>query len=105
MKYFVHGLVLLVGSGLALAVVEPPDVINYQAVLRDAADHPVSGDFEMIFRFYDSDIGGSELARDEHCALAGPAPCVVKAGAVTVTGGLFDGEVGGGGLVEGTGRG
>jgi hypothetical protein len=138
MRYLVHvraliaGLVLLAGSGLALGGAEPPDVINYQGVLCDAAGHPLSGDFEMIFRFVDAGGGpgtcaggkvpgaactvatdcpggcsingavncnstaeclaqslgkcvnpppgtcGSELAREEHCAVGGPAPCTVE---------------------------
>ena len=42
----------------ALAV-EAPQLINYQGVLRDASDAPQSGDFDMEFRFFDSDGGAS----------------------------------------------
>jgi hypothetical protein len=111
MRYLQHacasiaGLVLLAGAGLALGQVEPPDVINYQGVLRDAAGHAESGDFEMIFRFFDLAGGGSELAKSEHCAVAGPAPCALETGAVTVTGGLFNVPLGSAGLIDGPGPG
>ncbi len=90
--------------GAAVAAT-PPDLVNYQGVLRDNTDAPEGGSFEMIFHFYEDGQGGSEILFDEHCAVAGPAVCVGETGAVTVTGGLFNVQLGSGNVVDGAGAG
>ncbi|MEJ5167092.1 MAG: hypothetical protein WHV67_08720 [Thermoanaerobaculia bacterium] len=39
----------------------PPERINYQGVLRDASGNPLQGNFSMVFRFYNSQTGGTLL--------------------------------------------
>lgn len=70
------------------AAVAPPDVINYQGVLRDSDDAPLTGSFDMEFAFYGVPTGGTLLLLDEHLATG--------TGDVTVTGGLFNVHLGGG---------
>src|SRR5262245_40634424 len=78
MRYLMHvcasiaGLVLLAGSGLALGA-EPPDLMNYQGVLRNAAGHPLSGNYEMIFRFVNAASGPGTCAGGK----VPGAPCTV----------------------------
>ena len=50
------GAVLCIGGGSALAA-DPPSLINYQGVLRDNVDVPLTGDHDMVFRFFDSVVG------------------------------------------------
>ncbi len=78
-------------AGPARAAAVPPPWLNYQGVLRDAADHPLDGTYDMVFRFY----GPSDLLllTDQHIAS--------DTGAVTVTGGLFTVVLGSGRLVPG----
>jgi len=75
----------------------PPDLINYQGVLRSAAGVPQDGDFDMVFRFFDADVDGNEVLVDEHLD--------VGSGAVTVTGGLFNVALGSGSVADGSGPG
>jgi hypothetical protein len=84
-------------SSLSLAAAEPPALINYQGVLRDAADNPLSGSFDMTFRLYDTEMGGSELLVDAHLSAASQA--------VVVTGGTFSTQIGGGAVSDGSGPG
>src|SRR5262245_36827332 len=102
---WIVGVMLLAGARVALGQVEPPDLINYQGVLRNAAGDAESGDFEMVFRFFDADVAGNELASDEHCAVGGPAVCAAESGAVTATGGLFNVQIGGSDLIDAAGGG
>jgi hypothetical protein len=81
---------LLLGSTALFAQSAPPELINYQGVLRDAAGAPRNGNFDMIFRFYDASSDGNLLLTDTHAASG--------SGAVTVTGGLFTAALGGGAL-------
>ena len=67
---------------------DPPALVNYQGVLRDEADRPRSGAFDIVFRFMSLDVGGVEIMVDSHTAAG--------ANAVTVTGGLFNVQLGGG---------
>ena len=97
------GSIVLGGTGLSFAQAVPPPVINYQGVLRDAADDPQNGTFEMRFRFFDAAAAGNESCIDEHCAVGGPAVCVGETAGVTVTGGLFNVELGGGAVSDGAG--
>ncbi len=61
--------VLLLASlcGVALAAT-PPDRIHYQGVLRDAADVPLDGSHDMVFRFFDAAVVGNEILVDQHLA-------------------------------------
>lgn len=82
--------------GLAAAAT-PPDLLNYQGVLRDSTDAPLDGDFDMVFRFYSADTGGDETLVDRH-TVADSAP-------VTVSGGLFNVALGSGQVADGSGPG
>ena len=86
-------------SGTALTAI-PPRLMNYQGVLRDSMDNPQDGNFDMEFRFYDSDgggscVGGTLLLTDSHLAAG--------TGDVTVSGGLFNVQLGGGDVTLGAG--
>lgn len=91
-------LVLALAIAAATAAqVSPPEAINYQGVLRDAAGAPLTGAYDMTFRLFDAVSGGNEVLVDTHVAAG--------TGAVTVTGGLFNAEVGSGALADGSGPG
>ena len=49
---------MLCWSGTALAA-QPPDLINYQGILRNDMDDPQDGDFDMEFLFYNGAGGGT----------------------------------------------
>lgn len=76
---------------------EPPDRLNYEGVLRGADDAPLDGAFDMVFRFFASDAGGSALLIDAHL-VAGTGPVIVD-------GGLFNAALGGGAVADGPGAG
>src|SRR5262245_21383354 len=80
----------------AVATSTPP-LVNYQGVLRNGADAPLSGTFDMVFRFYGSAVGSNDIFVDTHTVASG-AP-------VVVTGGLFNVQLGGGTLSDGAGPG
>jgi hypothetical protein len=88
-------LVVALLSIAPLAAATPPDQINYQGVLRDGAGNPANGSFEMVFRLYDQQVGGTLVLSDFHDLAAGGAP-------VNVANGLFSVEIGSGGIVPGT---
>jgi len=75
----------------------PPTLVNYQGVLRSSLDAPLTGSYDMLFRFWDAPTGGVEIMIDQHAAVTGNA--------VTVTGGLFDALLGGGTVSDGSGPG
>jgi hypothetical protein len=75
----------------------PPTLVNYQGVLRSSADAPLTGTYDMAFRFFDEPTAGVEIMIDQHTAAG--------ANAVTVTGGLFDVALGGGTIADGSGPG
>jgi hypothetical protein len=84
--------------GAVTATVFPPAQINYQGVLRGPAEEPLTGTYDMTFRFFDADTGGNEILIDRHIAATGKE--------VIVDGGLFSVELGGGlGVVDGSGPG
>jgi hypothetical protein len=87
---------LLLFAFPALAA-DPPALTNYQGVLRGAADEPLTGAFDMVFRFFDAESAGNEILIDQHFAS--------NAQAVTVDGGLFSVALGGGQVVDGSGPG
>jgi predicted regulator of Ras-like GTPase activity (Roadblock/LC7/MglB family) len=88
-------LLLLVCTSLHAA--NPPDLLNYQGVLRDASDNPLDGDYDMTFAFYDAETAGNEILVDKHVT-AGPGPVKVDAG-------LFNVQLGGGLVSDGAGPG
>ena len=75
----------------------PPALLNYQGVLRSASDSPLTGTYDMVFRFYDAASAGNEIMIDSHTAVSG--------GQVTVSGGLFNVQLGGGTITDGAGPG
>jgi len=85
-------MILFVFSATALLASTPPGLVNYQGILRDSSDNPLSGTFDMVFRFYDASSGGSLLLTDAHFA----------SGAVNVINGLFDVALGSGSLIPGS---
>jgi len=82
-----HALILATAltQGAALAAY-PPSTMGYQGVLRDAADRPRTGTFDMVFSFFDAQTAGNVLVVDRHTAAAG--------GMVAVTNGLFNVQLG-----------
>lgn len=93
----------LMGLGLGLLVAlpaagsEPPPLLNYQGVLRDASEAPLDGDHDMVFRFWSHETAGDEILVDTHDTLGGHP--------VTVSGGLFNAVLGGGVVSDGSGPG
>lgn len=94
-KVSLLGLFFIGIAGIALAT-DPPDLINYQGVLRDPNNVPYSGTFAMTFRFFSGLTGGDEILVDAH-----DDPNHL----VSVTGGLFSVHLGGGTLTDGAGPG
>jgi hypothetical protein len=87
--------VLAFATGLALAQATPPALMNYQGVLRNALDQPLSGTYDMVFRFYNEDVAGNEILVDSHTIGSG--------GQVTASGGLFNVNLGSGAVSDGSG--
>ena len=52
-----------------LAQAMAPDSLNYQGVLRDPGNAPLTGDFQMVFRFFDAPSAGNEILSDTHMAV------------------------------------
>ena len=73
----------------------PPSLVNYQGVLRDQDDKPLTGAYDMTFRFLSDATAGDEIMIDQH----------VAASAVTVSGGVFDVALGSGTVTDGSGPG
>ncbi len=88
-------LAILLNAGVFAA--SPPDLMNYQGVLRDSFDAPLNGTYLMVFRFIDAAGGGIEIMVDEHGDAAG--------GTVVVSNGLFNVQLGSGTVSDGTGPG
>ena len=93
-------LALLLPAGLIQAAT-PPEVVNFEGVLRDASGVPETGTKDMEFLFYDTDggascpaAGGTLLLTDSH--LSGGS------GDVTITDGLFNVEMGSGDITAGS---
>lgn len=92
--------IVLLGLSSVASAADPPGLINHQGVLRDSLGNPVDNPMvDMVFRFYDSGggatcVGGTLLLTDGHLAAG--------AGAVPVTGGLFNVHLGGGAITPGT---
>ncbi|HET8947435.1 MAG TPA: hypothetical protein VFQ07_10665 [Candidatus Polarisedimenticolia bacterium] len=71
--------------------------MNYQGVLRNQSDQPLSGTYDMVFRFMDAPTAGNEILVDQHTAATSIA--------VTVANGLFDVTLGAGAVSDGSGPG
>jgi len=72
-------LITAMAIGVAAAA-DPPDVINYQGVLRDDLDQPLDGTYAMVFRLFTEQTAGTEVLCDSQ--------------AVVVSGGLFAVRIG-----------
>ena len=77
------------------AATEPSQYTHYQGVLRDSADAPLDGAFDMVFRFFTADVGGDEILVDHH----------VGVDAIVVSDGLFSVKLGSGLVNDGSGPG
>ena len=75
------------------AAATPPALVNYQGVLRDSGGNPLTGSYDMAFRFFNVAVGGFEILVDSH----------VGAQRVPVMGGLFNVALGGGVVTDGSG--
>src|SRR5262245_9659627 len=96
MRRYTSMLALALGLAFPAAwAADPPATLNYQGVLRDAADKPRNGSFDMVFRFFDAATVGNEILVDTHAG----------GGAVVVSNGLFNVPLGGGTLSDGAGPG
>ena len=91
-------LALFILAGLRVThAATPPTLVNYQGVLRDASDKPRTGTFDMVFGFFDAAGAGNQILLDAHTGGGGNA--------VTVSGGLFSVQLGGGTITDGSGAG
>jgi hypothetical protein len=100
MKTTMKALLILITLAMvanAVVATTTPSLLNYQGVLRDASDNPLNGGFDMVFRFFDAASAGNELLVDSHLAAG--------TGVVTVTAGLFNVQLGGGSVADGSGPG
>ena len=93
---WIIGLILLAAGG-APAGAAIPDQINYQGVLRDAADQPLNGDFDMVFLFWSDAPFGDLIMVDQHL--------IARSNPVTVTNGVFNVRLGSGRIADGAGPG
>ena len=93
---WIIGLAFL-AAGVASARAAIPAEINYQGVLRDAADQPLSGNFDMTFLFWSDSAFGDLIMIDRHL--------IVRSNPVTVTNGLFNVRLGSGQIADGAGPG
>jgi hypothetical protein len=90
------GALAILGTAVAFAAT-PPAQVNYQGVLRDASDKPLTGAYDMVFSFWDSAVAGNEILDDSHLASG--------TGAVSVSNGLFNVALGSGAVTDGPGSG
>src|SRR5262245_37598406 len=93
----VFAVVLAMFAPAVLADTLPPERINYQGVLRDQNGMPLTGTYDMWFRFFDAATGGNEILVDQHTAATGNA--------ITVSGGMLDVVLGSGTVSDGSGPG
>jgi hypothetical protein len=75
-----------------LMAATPPALMNYEGVLRNSANAPLSGDYDMVFGFLDTFSG--EVLVDSHTSSSG--------GQVSVSGGLFNVALGSGTVTDGS---
>jgi hypothetical protein len=93
----VVGLLMGLLGAIPARAATPPATVNYQGVLRDQDDKPLTGTYDIVFRFMDAPAGGNEILVDQHA--------VATASAVAVTGGLFNVSLGSGTVSDGSGPG
>jgi hypothetical protein len=91
------GLLLDASGSRPAHAATPPATVNYQGVLRDATDHPLSGTYDVVFRFMDAASAGNEIMVDQHTA--------ANSNAVAVAIGLFNVALGSGTVSDGSGPG
>lgn len=89
--------VLGLASPAVFPAADPPALMQYQGVLRNASNAPLTGTYDMVFRFFDAEAGGNEVLLDRHLA--------ANAKAVAVAGGLFAVGLGSGVVADGSGPG
>jgi hypothetical protein len=95
---FVLAALALVASGPPpLSAATPPATVNYQGVLRDQNDTPLTGTYDMTLRLMDAATAGNEILVDQHTGGGGNA--------VAVANGLFDVALGSGTVSDGSGPG
>jgi hypothetical protein len=70
-------------ASLATLAAEPPELLNYQGVLRNDVDEPLDGTFEMIFRYFSEASCQTLLLTERHTSGASD-PVVVTKGLFTV---------------------
>jgi hypothetical protein len=90
-------LVIALLLGVPARAATPPVLVNYQGVLRDQNDQPLSGNYDLLLRFMDAATAGNEILIDQHAAVTGNA--------VVVSGGLFNVALGSGTITDGSGPG
>jgi len=44
----------------------PPDAVNYQGILKDNGGNPLTGVYDMVFLFFETDSGGMAILTDSH---------------------------------------
>jgi hypothetical protein len=82
-------------AGLAAT---PPPLVNYQGVLRNASNVPLTGSYQMTFVFYSAASGGDEIMIETHNGgIFNPL--------IQVTNGLFSVALGTGARTDGSGPG
>ena len=88
---------IFIAAGVILGQAAPPPFVNYQGVLRDNNDRPLTGSFDMTFHFMSDATEGVEIFVDAHrMRYMNP---------VQVTGGLFNVQLGRGEVGDGSGPG
>src|SRR5262249_10440408 len=97
MKRLVLPLLVLLWAIAGPALADGPEVVNYQGVLRNAGGTPLTGTYDMTFRFFDDPNQGDEILIDRHLAANGLG--------VSVSGGLFNVLLGDGVIADGGGPG
>ncbi len=87
---FFMTLVLAVAVSAGLAAVAPPELMHYQGFLRNVNGPPVAdGNYAMVFRFYNAEVGGLLLLTDQHTGVQ----------VVPTVDGVFTVQLGGGTIV------
>ena len=79
------GILLVAASVQPASAATPSPHLNYQGVLRDGTGAPISGAYEMIFRFFSAGSGGDEIFTDGHLYMTMAGPVVVDDGLFSVT--------------------
>ncbi|MDH3783893.1 MAG: hypothetical protein OEV00_01055 [Acidobacteriota bacterium] len=87
--------IVLVALTLPLLAATAPDRLNYQGVLRDSFDNPINATYDVVFRLYPFVAGGSDYIVDQHL--------IAGTGGVTFQNGLFNAQIGGGNVFDGSG--